>query len=59
MKLSFLGKAYEASMPPVESSDTGEKVTFLGRHSAVKKYTVTQRQQPPEEFTFLGRRYTR
>lgn len=59
MQLSFLGKAYTASSPAIETTETEATVSFLGRSSKVKQFTVAQRQQPSEELTFMGRRYSR
>jgi hypothetical protein len=59
MQLSFLGKAYTASSPAIEATETGETLTFMGRQSKVKQFHVTQRQQPAAELTFMGRRYSR
>lgn len=59
MKLSFLGKSYEAATPEVETVETQQAVSFLGRRSVVKQHSVANRSQPSEELTFLGRRYTR
>lgn len=59
MKLSFLGKSYETSSPAIDTIETQETVTFLGRRSIVTHHHAARRSQPPEELTFLGRRYTR
>jgi hypothetical protein len=59
MKLFFLGKAYNASMPAIEGSETQETVTFLGRQSRVKQFNVAHHQSAGEQLTFLGRHYTR
>lgn len=59
MKLSFLGKSYEASAPTVDAVATHETGTFLGKSYAKKEFAVAQRQQPAEELTFMGRRYIR
>ena len=59
MQLSFLGKSYNASSPAIEATETQETATFLGRSYAKKSFNVAQRQQPSEDLTFLGRRYTR
>lgn len=59
MKLSFLGKNYEASTPAIDTVETQQSVTFLGRRSVVTHHHIAHRSQPPEELTFLGRRYTR
>lgn len=59
MKLSFLGKSYEASTPAIDAIPTAETVTFLGRPYARKEYMVAQRQQPAEELTYRGQRYRR
>jgi hypothetical protein len=59
MQLSFLGKHYNPSSPAIEATETGETITFMGRQSKVKQFTVAQRQQPVEELIFRGRRYSR
>lgn len=59
MKLSFLGKSYEASTPTVDTIETEKIVTFLGRRSVVTQHHVARRSQPHEELSFLGRRYVR
>ncbi|HIK45375.1 MAG TPA: DUF4278 domain-containing protein [Leptolyngbyaceae cyanobacterium M65_K2018_010] len=59
MKLSFLGKTYTPATPDVEVTETEQTLTFLGRKSQVKQYTVDQRQPQGEELKFLGRRYSR
>lgn len=59
MQLSFLGKSYTASAPAIEATMTNEMGKFLGRPYAKKQFNVAQRQQPSEELTFMGRRYTR
>lgn len=59
MQLSFLGNAYTASSPAIETAETGETVTFMGRQSKVKQFNVAHRQQPAGELTFMGRRYSR
>ncbi|PSN18379.1 hypothetical protein C7271_12835 [filamentous cyanobacterium CCP5] len=59
MKLSFLGKSYETSIPEVDTIETQQAVSFLGRRSVVKHHHVANRSQPSEELTFLGRRYIR
>jgi hypothetical protein len=59
MQLTFLGKSYTATFPVIEATKTQETINFLGRSSLVKTFTVTQRQQPKEDLTFMGRHYTR
>ena len=59
MQLSFLGKSYAASTSAINATLTGETATFLGQPYATRQFNVTQRQQPSEELTFMGRRYTR
>lgn len=58
MKLSFLGNNYEASNPAIDTVETEQAVTFLGRRSVVKQRGTAQRHQSGEELTFLGRRYS-
>lgn len=58
MKLSFLGKSYEASLPTVEATATQETAMFLGKCYARKQYTVSQRRQPASELIYRGTRYT-
>lgn len=59
MQLSFLGKSYETSTPAIEAIETQQTLSFLGRKSTVKQYSVPQRQSQGEELTFMGRRYSR
>ena len=59
MQLSFLGKSYNSSSPAIKATETEATVSFLGRSSKVKQFNVTQHQQPTEELTFMGRRYSR
>jgi hypothetical protein len=59
MQLSFLGQSYTTSTPAIEASPTQETAKFLGKSYAKKSFNVAQRQQPSEELTFMGRRYTR
>jgi hypothetical protein len=59
MQLSFLGKSYNAASPSIEATETEATVSFLGRSSKVKQFSVAQHQQPTEELTFMGRRYIR
>ncbi|MBD0270135.1 MAG: DUF4278 domain-containing protein [Cyanobacteria bacterium Co-bin8] len=59
MQLSFLGKSYNASSPAIEATETEATLSFLGRSSKVKQFSMAQRQQPTEELTFMGRRYSR
>ncbi len=58
MQLSFLGRSYTASTPDVETVETQEFATFLGRPYRLKQHNVTQRQRPAESLSFMGRRYT-
>lgn len=58
MQLSFLGQAYDASLPEVSAITTSETGTFLGRSYVRKHYTVAQRRASTEELTYRGRRYT-
>jgi hypothetical protein len=57
MQLSFLGKSYQASFPTVETSETTETATFLGKRYARKQFNVSQRQQPAAEMMYRGVRY--
>ena len=59
MQLSFLGKSYNAAVPAIDAIPTQETAQFLGKSYAKKSFAVTQRQQPIEDLTFMGRRYTR
>ena len=59
MQLSFLGKSYTTSAPAVETTESEQTLSFLGRRSIVKQHSIAQRQASGEELTFLGRRYTR
>lgn len=59
MKLSFLGKNYEASLPVIDTIETQQSITFMGRRSVVTHHHIAPRSQSQEELTFLGRRYTR
>jgi hypothetical protein len=59
MQLAFLGKTYTASTPSIETTETQQTLSFLGRKSTVKQHSVAQRQTSGEELTFLGRRYIR
>ena len=59
MQLSFLGKAYEASNPAIDATETQETGKFLGNAYSKKSFNVAQRRQASEELTFMGRRYTR
>lgn len=59
MRLSFLGQSYEAINPAIEATTTQETITFLGRRSVVKQYSVTQRHQPAQELTYRGQHYLR
>jgi hypothetical protein len=59
MQLSFLGKSYTASTPAVDTTETQQTLSFLGRKSTVKQHSIAQRQSTGEEMTFMGRRYTR
>ncbi len=59
MQLSFLGRTYTRNSPVVELTETEEIVNFLGQPAQVKQLTAAQRQHPPVELKFLGRRYTR
>lgn len=58
MQLSFLGQSYEASIPTIETTETAETATFLGRRYARKQFNVSHRQQPATELTYRGVRYT-
>jgi hypothetical protein len=59
MQLSFLGKTYTASTPAIETTETQQTLSFLGRKSTVKRNSIAQRQSTGEELTFMGRRYSR
>lgn len=59
MKLSFLGKSYDASNPTMEATETQEMGTFLGRSYAKKSVTVAHRRPSPEVLTYRGQLYTR
>lgn len=59
MNLTYRGIAYNTSSPTIETAETGETVTFLGRQSKIKQFNANQRQQPTSELLFMGRRYTR
>jgi hypothetical protein len=59
MQLSFLGKSYTAAAPSLETTETEQTLSFLGRKSMVKQHSIAQRQSTGEELTFMGRRYTR
>ncbi len=59
MQLSFLGKSYTAATPSIETTETEQTLSFLGRKSVVKQHSVAQRQSTGEALTFMGRRYTR
>jgi hypothetical protein len=59
MQLSFLGKSYTASTPAIETTESEQTLSFLGRKSVVKQHSIAQRQSMGEELTFMGRRYTR
>ena len=56
MKLSFLGKSYTASTPPIDAVATGETATFMGRSYVRKQFSVAQRHQPAA-LTYRGVRY--
>jgi len=58
MKLSFLGKSYTASTPPIDAVATGETATFMGRSYVRKQFSVAQRHQPAA-LTYRGVRYAR
>lgn len=59
MRLTFLGNAYDASLPTVEATEMQETATFLGKHYTRKQYTVAQRHQPSETLMYRGVRYNR
>ena len=59
MQLSFLGKSYTASAPAIETTESEQTLSFLGRKSIVKQHSIAQRQAAGEELSFMGRRYTR
>ena len=59
MELSFLGKAYTASTPNIEVTETRQTLSFLGRKSQITQHSIAQRQPLGEELTFMGRRYIR
>jgi len=59
MQLSFLGKSYTVSAPSIETTETQQTLSFLGRKATVKQHSIAQRQVMGEELTFMGRRYTR
>jgi hypothetical protein len=59
MQLSFLGKSYTAATPAIETTESEQTLSFLGRKSTVKQHSIAQRQSTGEELTFMGRRYTR
>jgi hypothetical protein len=59
MQLSFLGKSYTAAAPSLETTESEQTLSFLGRKSVVKQHSVAQRQSTGEALTFMGRRYTR
>jgi len=59
MKLSFLGKSYTASAPAIDVTETQQTLSFMGRKSTVKQHSIAQRKPIGQEFTFMGRRYTR
>ncbi|MFH7245700.1 MAG: DUF4278 domain-containing protein [Spirulina sp.] len=58
MKLSFLGKSYEAATPAIDAIPTSETATFMGNSYARKQFTVTQHQQSAA-MTYRGVHYTR
>jgi hypothetical protein len=59
MQISFLGKSYTAATPSIDTTETEQTLSFLGRKSVVKQHSVAQRQSTGEALTFMGRRYTR
>ncbi len=59
MKLSFLGQAYTPSFPNLEITGIQGTATFRGQVYTIKQFHVTHDQQPREELSFMGRRYTR
>jgi hypothetical protein len=59
MQLAFLGKSYTPATPAVETTETQQTLSFLGRKSIVKQHSIVQRQTSGEELTFMGRRYVR
>ncbi|MEM9120484.1 MAG: DUF4278 domain-containing protein [Cyanobacteria bacterium P01_F01_bin.56] len=58
MQLSFLGHSYQVHHPQVKVAETAETATFMGPPYARKQYQVKRPQQPPEELTFMGQRYS-
>lgn len=58
MQLKFLGNPYTATHQSVEASETEKTITFLGRRSKVKAYSVTHNPVRGEQLSFMGRRYT-
>lgn len=58
MKLSFLGKSYEASTPAIDAIATGETANFMGHSYPCKRFIVTQHHQPAQ-LTYRGVPYTR
>lgn len=59
MKLSFLGKSYEASNTTVDGIETQETLTFLGCHYNRKDYLVANHSKEQLMLTFMGRQYVR
>ena len=59
MRLSFLGKQYEASFPAVATSETQETGTFLGQQYAKKQFSIAARQQSHDALTYRGVSYHR
>lgn len=57
MKLSFLGKTYEAFTPAIEATELNETATFLGKSYVRKQYNLSQRQQPKSELVYRGIKY--
>jgi hypothetical protein len=60
MKLTFLGRTYEASMDAVDVVVTSEHCTFLGQHYQRRQVNSANFRRPSSaELTFLGQHYTR
>jgi|GEM_PF-1241935 len=57
MRLSFLGNSYEAPSTPVESMETEQMASFMGKKYKVQRHTVSHRSAFAS-FKYRGVDYT-
>jgi len=59
MKLTYRGPSYDAPIPAIEGTPTGEIATFRGRSYRIKQFNLAHRQRPGGELIYRGVPYTR